>query len=182
MNFLRIENNEKGRNLLSLLQTSVSLTYLYKLWYDCELTYNAVAYNMGAFFGRALTYIIAGIIATLLVVISTGWSYTIFSRSKYSPCDENFNCRVSKASYTAVVCFVLLINNLLSGSLNFVAYCLPISTAFMVILLPKILNIIAICTIIALLYLQCRTGEKGEFKQLLVSMALPSVVLLVFVR
>ena len=68
---------------------------------------------------------------------------------------------------------------MLTGLLNFFGYGAPISSTFIVILLPTIMSIFSICAIVALLYKFC---EKGELKELVTSMALPAIVMLLFLR
>lgn len=185
MNFLHVDIKKKS-NLLSALQVILPFTFVYKMWYMSELLFNALNFNFGAgnitsrlVIYRIVIYLVSGAVAYGLAALAVSWSYNSFSRSKYSPCDENFMCRINKQTYKTTSYFVLCIANILCGSLNFVAYVAPISTAFVVILMPTILSILEICGIIGLLKLEC---QKGEFKQLLTAMALPSLYFLLLLR
>ncbi len=178
MNFLRIENNKKS-TVLTTLSVLLPFTFVYKLWFEAELIFNTVALSLGSYMGRVLSYCVNGAIGYLLAFAAIGWSYNIFARSKYSPCDENFVCKINKPTYTAIGYFVVCIANILGGTLNFIAYAAPISIVFVTILLPKLVTIIAVCAFVALLCLECK---KEERRQLLTAMAIPCIILLLLLR
>ena len=177
MNFLRVDN--KKNTVLTILNVLLPLTYIFKLWFEAELIYNSVAMNLGGIIGRALSYCVNGAVGYLFAFAAISWSYNIFARSKYSPCDENFVCRINKPTYTAISYFVICIANVVGGTLNFIAYSAPISIVFVTILLPKLLSIFAVCAIVALLCLECK---KDERRQLFTAMAIPCIILLLLLR
>lgn len=179
MKFLHIDNFDQKNIILKVLKYVLPLTFIYKVWFLAELQYNNYGLNLGAFTGRVFIYAVSGVVAYALALLAVSFSFGILYKSKYSPCDENCTCRINKPTYTAVAYFTICISNILCGTLNFIAYAQPISIAFILLLMPTILSFFAICGIVALLSLECK---KGEFKQLLTSMALPSIIFLLFLR
>lgn len=178
MNFLHVDINKKS-NLLTALQVLLPFTFIYKMWFLAELQYNAYNFDISALFSRIFCYLISGAVGYVLAILAVSFSFNLFYKSKFTPCDENFNCRINKQTYMTTCYFVFCIINILCGTLNFIAYAEPISITFMVVLMPTIMSIFSICGIIGLLYLEC---QKGEFKQLLTSMALPSILFVLLLR
>lgn len=180
MNFLHIDINKSKNNALYIvLKVLLPLTMIFKMWYLAELQYNYYSGTLSGVFGRLLVYALCGAVGYVLQILAVSLSFSLLYKSKYSPCDENFNCRINKPTYTATCYFVLIIANILTGILNFIAYGEPIASSFIVVLLPTLISIISICGIVALLYLEC---EKGELRQLITSMAMPALILLLFLR
>ncbi len=180
MNFLNIDASKAKENkLYMILKILLPITVVFKMWYLSELEFHYFNFTFNGFLGRIIVYAIGGGIAYVLQLLAVSFSYSLFYRSKYTPCDENFICKINKPTYSATCYFVLIIANVLTGLLNFFGYGAPISSAFIVILLPTIMSIFSICAIVALLYKFC---EKGELKELVTSMALPAIVMLLFLR
>ncbi len=179
MNFLRIENNEKDKSILTILKVLLPITYVFKLWFEAELIYNSVGASLGVLFGRILSYAVNGGLGFLFAFVAVSWSYSIFMKSKFCPVDENCNCKINKQTYTAICYFVICITNLIGGVLNFVPYAFPISTVFSLLLMPRLITLFAICGIIAILNTMCK---KDELKELITSMAIPSIILLLLLR
>lgn len=179
MNFLRIENNEKDKSILTALKVLLPITFVFKLWFEAELIYNSVGISLGALFGRILSYAANGGLGFLFAFAAVSWSYNIFMKSKYCPVDENCNCKINKQTYTAICYFVICIANLIGGLLNFIPYAFPISTVFSLLLMPRVITVFTICGIIGVLSTMCK---KDELKELITSMAIPSIILLLLLR
>ncbi|MDE6967969.1 MAG: hypothetical protein K2P12_04845 [Clostridia bacterium] len=179
MKFLHIDSNENIYKV-NILKYLLPFTFMYKMWFLAEMVYNQfVSTTVGPIFGRIIMYAITGLVAFLLCLLAVNFSYRNFSRSKYSPCDEYFYCRVNKPTYYMISYFAIIVSNIISGSLNFIAYAFPVSIIFIVITLPAIMAVITIFAIIGLLSTECRSGE---LKQLIVSMIAPSIWFLILLR
>lgn len=176
MNFLHAENRQN--TLYTITKVLLPFTFIYKTWYLAELQYNTIMLERGLL-GRIMEYAICGMVAYLLAMLAISLSFRSLYKSRYAPFNEESVCRINKSTYYNTAYFVICVINILCGSLNFIAYTAPISTSFIVIFMPQILSIFTVCGIIGLLCLECK---KGEFRQLLTSMALPSIILLILLR
>lgn len=180
MNFLHIDATKVKENKLYLiLKVLLPITAIFKMWYLAEMLFNHYSSTIGGLIGRIIVYAISGGVAYALQWVAVSFSFSLFYKSKYTPCDENLICRINKPTYTATCYFVLIIANALTGLLNFFGYVAPISSTFIIILLPTLMSIFSICGIVALLYKEC---EKGDLKELITSMALPAIIILLFLR
>lgn len=172
-------DENKQNTWLSVLKGLLPLTFVFKMWFLAELQYNYIAQSLGAFGGRFIAYLISGMVAYILCLLAVSLSYNSFCRSKYSPCDQMQNCKISKKAYMIISYSVICVANILCGILNFVAVAAPISISFIVILLPTILSVFSVVAIVAIMNKLC---QKGEFKQLMTAMAWPCIILLLLLR
>lgn len=179
MNFLHIEKDVKKNTVLTVLTALFPITYIFKMWYESEMIFNVYGIDLGNFIGRFISYGANAFVGYLLAFGAIMWAYSVFSRSKYSPIDDANNCMVNKQTFIAICYFIFCIANIVAGLLNFVAYFMPISTVFITVLLPKIVNIFALIAIFWVLYLECK---KEKFKELFTAIAIPFIIMLLLVR
>lgn len=180
MNFLHIENNQKSRLYVNIARTIMYFTFIFKIWLLAEMQANAYSSIIGGeVMSRVVLYLGNSLVAFLLAVLAVSLSYTIFSRSKYSPVDANCYCRVNKPTYNVMAYTAISICNFLCGCLNFVAYSYAVSIVFVTLVIPIIMSVIAIAILIAMMYSEC---QKGELKQLLTSMTLASIIYVLLLR
>lgn len=180
MSLLKVEANEKQKTKVNLFRFALFLTFVYKMWFMAELQSSAITLDLGnGVLVKVLVYLISAVSAFFLSWLATSLTYGMIAKSKYCPINEFGDFVINKPTYTIIVSVAIMISNLIGGSLNFIAYSIPVSILFFVLIMPVLLSVLSIALIVFLMSFECK---KGDFCRLFVSMALPSIIFIILLR
>lgn len=180
MSVLNEKTNDKTRIILYVFRTVLLLSFFYKIWFMAEMQSNAFVNSFGnIMLTKIMVYIINAVTAWLMCWFATHLTYIMISRSQYCPINNNGDFILSKNDYHIIVYFAIIISNIIAGSLNFVAYTVPVSILLFVLLMPVLMAILSIVLIFTLIAIKC---DKKDIKGLFVSMAMPCVIFLLLLR
>lgn len=176
---MELINNNKNKTIVRVLRIIMMLTFVYKGFLFADGTYNS---NTSNGLGAASSTMYAGLLigvalsTALLGWLTTYFSFTIFSRSKYAPTRADGVVDMSYCTYHANAYISIIIANLVIGSISLIAFYNNILSALIICVISKLV-IVAMIVLFDVLIGRKFKGADG--KRFMTAVAIPNILMLV---